>query len=192
MKFTIDTSRIPESKLNDSHLPEIEAGLRRALEDSQTRMYACLHEAGHAIFMERAGVAFSFRGPSIWYDAKHDILKPALAGVLPGVPGEDWIANSLQMARWSVAGIITAETLLPSSNPPDDKATTDFETFCAEMRKEGATEESILKHWEQAKLDVAEDLESTGFKRRIWTLARVFNQQLETEFGMPETEDAAA
>lgn len=184
MTIQIDKSRIPESKLADPRLPEIEAGLCRAVEDSPTRTYACLHEAGHAVYMERAGVAFTLRGPAIWYDARHDILKPALAGVSPGVLGENWTANSLQIARWSVAGFVAAETLMPTLNYSRDTDTSDFETFADDMREQGASEESILKHWEQAKLDVASDLESTGFKRRIWSLARVFNQQLETEFAL--------
>ena len=182
MRFRIDRSRIPADKLNDPRLPAIEAGLCKALEDSPTRTYACLHESGHATYMQRAGVAFTLRGPAIWYDAKHDIFKPALAGVAPGVVGEDWTANSLQIARWSCAGFVVAETLMPTSNYSKDRDTSDFESFADDMSEQGAPEENILKHWEAAKLDVAKDLESTGFKRRIWSLARVFNRQLETEF----------
>jgi hypothetical protein len=189
----IDKSGIPADKLNDPRLPAIEAGLRRAVEDSPTRLYACLHEAGHAIFMERAGVAFTFRGPAIWYDIRHDILTPAIAGVSPGVPGENWTANSLQIARWSCAGFIVAETLMPHPrNAYSKEDTSDFDSFADDMRQSGATEESIQSHWEAAKLDVAKDLESAGFKRRIWAQARIFKQQLETDFAAADAVTDAA
>lgn len=180
MSIHVDKSRVPADKLSDPRLTEAEADVCQKLKDGFTRMYACVHESAHALYMERAGIAFTFRGPSIWYDSKHDIFRGGLAGVAPGTSGEDYAVNSLQLARWSVAGFVVAETLLPTAKHLEDTDTSDFETFADDMRERRASEESISAHWKQAKSDVTKDLQNVELRQAIWDQALVFNRQLET------------
>jgi len=69
----LDKSRIPLDKLYDPRLAKLEADICEKMKDETYRLHVCLHEAAHAIYMERAGIGkVIFGGPTVSYDQGRD------------------------------------------------------------------------------------------------------------------------
>jgi hypothetical protein len=180
MKFVVDKSRIPPDKQKDVRLVKAEQDLLSAMGNEQHCLQVCVHEAAHAIYMERVGVVPVLHGPVAFYDSTTDTFDLGEAAV-HGNAGDGVNVESLAMARWYVAGGVAVSVLIGEGEDPIEPGDEqDFGVFTAELVKAGASPEQIASHWEQAKRDVKNDLRSPAFRRQIWDRARDLKQQLET------------
>lgn len=180
MRLRLDKSRIPVDKQNDARLLRSEALLLLDMEDEQHRLRVCIHEAAHAIYMERAGLVPVLHGPTAYYNPTTDTFDFGEAAV-HGKGGNGVTLDSLVMARWFVAGGVVSSLLIGEGVilPGDGQ---DFEVFTSELAKLGAGTETISQHWEQAKKDVEKDMRSPAFRREVWDRARDLEKQLQTMF----------
>lgn len=179
--FHFDKSRIPPDKLDDPRLIEWERASRAAHEDKNYRMVTCVHEAGHAVYMEKAGARVVFHGPVAFYDSENDTFDIGTAAVAAD-GGSGLSLDALAMARWYVAGRIAQKALfgkdLVERRGLDESDAHDFKVFCGEWKRFGFPHDQMMPHWEQAKVEVEKDLRSPALRRQIWERAREFEQQL--------------
>jgi hypothetical protein len=180
VRLALDKSRIPPDKLNDPRLVRCEETLLAEMRNQQYLLQVCVHEAAHAIYMERLGLMPVLHGPVAYYDADKDTFDFGALAV-HGNAGDGVEVTSIGMARWYVAGGVATSLLIGSGA---DQATDgqDFEVFISELVKLGANDEAIAQHWEQAKRDVEKDMRSPVFRREVWDRARDFKGQLEGMF----------
>lgn len=109
-QFYIDLSRIPPDKLDNPRLAEWKEGIETALKDKTNRAGICLHEAAHAVYMERTGAKVIFHSPVALYDPQNDTFGMAAAGV-HGDFGTGVKVDSLAMARYFAAGGVAKRVL---------------------------------------------------------------------------------
>jgi hypothetical protein len=180
MRFVVDKSRIPPDKLDDPRLADEEAALLRAMRDEENFLQVCVHEAAHAIYMERAGFVPVLQGPVIFYYSDTDTFDSGEAGV-SGIAKDGGVdTDSFAMARRYVASGVASSVLIgdggESIEPGDGQ---DFEVFSGEFVRLGGDPDEIAEYWEQAKRDVEKDLRSPAFRQQVWDRAREFKRQLE-------------
>ena len=183
-KYTrFDKSRIPPDKLQDPRLAKLEADLLEMMQDDGYRLRTCLHEAAHAVYLERAGaLEVILHGPVALYCPEKDSFHMGTAAVQGRFSEDGQMVDSVAMARWYAAGGVAKRLL---TNDPDPGADQDFEVFCAEFRRltpqHEHKEESLLEHWEQAAKDVEKDLRDPAFRRLLWRRAHELKRLLEAE-----------
>ena len=79
----LDQSFLPQEKQNDPRLVKLWKPVVAFLSDPVTRFRAGVHEAAHAIYMERAGGTAELVGPQALYDSAEDKLSISPVGVMP-------------------------------------------------------------------------------------------------------------
>jgi hypothetical protein len=173
--FHLDKSRIPTEKLDDPELAKWEEAIRIGMQDGTYRMKVCLHEAAHAIYIERAGGQAILHLPVAFYDARDDTFDVGGAAVAAHFEKEVAV-DGLVMARWYVAGGVAQQSLISGCTEAEDEQ--DFEVFSAQWQSQGLPPQEMLSYWEQAKLDVEKDLRSPAFRAQILERARQMEQQL--------------
>src|SRR6266404_7595869 len=110
--ISLDKTRIPADKLDDPRIAAWEEAVLKSFHEESYRRGVCLHEAAHAIYMERAGAIRVTLHPAVaLYDPQNDEFDFATAGVQAdfGLVGVEM--NSLTMARWAVAGGVAKRLL---------------------------------------------------------------------------------
>lgn len=172
----LDKSLVPVEKREDSRLLEIEKAHDLAMQDPAFRLHVCLHEIGHAVYMERLGAKkLIFHPALVWYHAETDTFDVGNMGVQGDFGEEGITADLLAIARWYVAGGVVQHTLAVSPlNIDSDEQ--DFESFTAVAQEHGATPEDIQEHWDKAKEDVCRDLRSPAFRRELWSRAKALER----------------
>ena len=187
MRSVMDRSRIPSDRLNDPRLAKEEAIIQFAMNDEKYRRKACIHEAAHAIYMERAGLVPTLHGPVDFYDAPIDTFYCGDAGVDANASGGSVDVEILAMARWYAAGGVAVSVLIGDDwEPTDPGDEQDFEDFGVQFVRLGGDPGEIVECWDQARCDVEKDLRSPAFKRQVWDRARELDAQLETTFESAE------
>ncbi len=143
-----DRSRIPADKLNDPRLAEWEKAARMGMQDYTYRMGICVHEAAHAIYLERAGAVRIYLVPFVsQYDPQNDDFVVATAGV-QGEFGKGATVDMLSMARWYVAGGVARRLLVGGAVELDDGGDQDdFRVFSEQSVKYGLPSEQISSCW---------------------------------------------
>ena len=180
MRFLMNRSRIPSDKLNDPRLAKEEAIVQYAMNDEEHRRKMCVHEAAHAIYMERAGLVPTLRGPVAFYNSTTDTFNCGDAGVDANAGGGSVDVDILAMTRWYAAGGVAISVLIGDDGDPiDPGGEQDFEDFGVQFVRLGGDPDEIAEYWEQAKRDVEKDLRSPAFRRQVWDRARKFNRQSE-------------
>jgi hypothetical protein len=188
----LDKSRIPANKLDDPRLAESEEAVCKGMQNETFRKGICLHEAAHAIYMERAGACrVTLHPPLAMYDSQNDRFDIGPAAVQPDFGSVPVETDIMTMARWNVAGGV-AQRFLIGGDPAlfddgyerdfsvlfEDSDQYDFSMFSGQAVRHGLLAEEIRDIWEQAKRDVQKDLRSPLFRRQLWERAREFEQQL--------------
>lgn len=189
-QFYIDESLIPPDKLADPRLAWWKEAVEPALKDKTNRAGVCLHEAAHAVYLERAGAKAIFHPPTVLYDPRNDTFGMAAAGV-HGEFGTGAKVDSLVMARYFVAGGVAKRVLtkLTEDSFDDGGDEQDLIDWTETGEELGMSSEVILAHWEEAKRDVEKDLRSPAFRRQLWKRAWAFEGQL-LDGAMPTTNAA--
>ncbi len=176
----LDKSRVPVEKLADPRLQEWENDMLKLLQDNPSyRRFCCVHEAGHAVYYERAGVMrVIFHGPVALYSAETDEFDFGGAAVALVWPDAGVEMDLLTMARCYVAGGVVARVL--TTRIDEDSDGRDREEFIRECPRlcPGITPEEISELWEQAKKDVQVDLRSPAFRHELWRRATEFENQI--------------
>jgi hypothetical protein len=126
-----------------------EAVIQYAMNDKDYRLKVCVHEAAHAIYMERAGFVPVLHGPVIFYYSDTDIFESGEARA-SGVAKEGGVdTDTLAMARWYVAGGVAISVLNgdggKSIEPGDGQ---DFEVLSREFVRLGRDPDEIAEYWE--------------------------------------------
>jgi hypothetical protein len=179
----LDKSRVPVEKRNDPRLLEFEKALDLAMQDPAFRLHICLHEIGHAVYLERLGAEMVVCYPAIaFYNAETDAFDVGNLAVQANFGEKEKTFDSRAMARWYVAGGLVQHKLAVSPyNIGSDGQ--DFEVFTSQMEKFGGTPEIIREYWEEAKKDVLRDLRSPAFRRELWRRARELEKAMFTHTG---------
>ena len=175
----LDKSRVPIEKLGDPRLREWENDILEIMQDPSYRLFSCLHEAGHAVYYERAGAkCLIFHGPVALYCAETDEFDFGSAAVAIVWPDAGADMDLLTMARAYVAGGVVTRTL--TTRIDEDSDGRDREEFLRECQRlcPGITQEEISEHWARAKKDIEMDLRNPAFRRELWRRAREFEEQL--------------
>jgi hypothetical protein len=177
--FRLDKSQLPADKLDDPRLAEWEEALLKSLQHVSYRQGVCVHEAGHALYMERAGACrVTLHAAVALYDPQNDEFEFGAAGVR-GNFGQQVQIDILIMARWYAAGGVAKRLLIGGDDWGEaggDQA--DFRVFSGVATDLGQSADQISELWEQAKRDVETDLRSPAFRRQLWDRAREIEQQL--------------
>lgn len=187
MRFRIDKSGIPKSKLNSRRVRDYEESIQQDLADDAKRLQTCLHEAAHAMYMERAGFAWSLRGPEISYDSKHRRFHASCASVVMNSKGRT--INLMTMARIDASGGVGEIVLGHCKSDGNDQDFRDFLALGKQACKENhipVSDFDLVDDWCQAQREVVEDLKNPDFQKQIWDRAHDFNRQLIAEFGISE------
>lgn len=180
LEHLFDRSRVPAEKLDDPRLAEWEKAARMGMQNYTYRLGVCLHEAAHAIYLERAGALCVTLHPFIsQYDPQSDDFFAAIAGVVGDFGQKPIETDILSMARWHVAGGVAKRLLVGGAAGRDEGGDSeDFSVFSEQAVHYGLPSELVVNCWEQAKRDVEKDLRSPAFRRQLWDRAREMNQQL--------------
>jgi hypothetical protein len=174
----LDKSRVPVEKRDDPRLLEIEKAHDLAMQDPAFRLHVCLHEIGHAVYMERLGAKkLTFHPALVWYHAETDTFDVGNMAVQGNFGEEGITADLLAIARWYVAGGVVQHALAVSPLNIDSDGQ-DFETFTAFSQKLGATPEDIQEHWDKATEDVLRDLRSPVFRTELWSRAKALEKAM--------------
>jgi hypothetical protein len=175
----LDKSRVPVEKLADPRLQEWENDILEIMQDPSYRGFCCVHEAGHAVYYERAGAKrLTFHGPVALYCAETDEFDFGGAAVEIVWPDTGAEMDLLTMARAYVAGGVVARTL--TTRIDEDADGRDHEDFIRECQRlcPGITRKEISEHWEQAKKNVEIDLRKPALRRELWRRAKEFENKL--------------
>jgi len=167
-KVIIEEPTVPLARKEDDDYiwrrKEIESDLRM----SNAMEKLCTHEAGHIIYMERAGLPKpSFFGPTITFDGKK--FQHCTIGVKPFDLGSYHRTGKsmVRLARAMAAGGVFLEVLF---NCPRDKNgdSGDYALFEAECKKFYRDDLTRIynppKRWTQARSKVRKDLEKNIIK----------------------------
>jgi hypothetical protein len=182
----LDKSRISVDKLEDPRLKADEKLVLELMQSPSHRLLACLHEATHGYYLERAGAKrLIYHGPTASYDAESDTFDIGKAAIQPDFGGQPVKVEIETMARWLVAGGVAVNLLTGWDDEGGDGQ--DFEWFVRKCLT-GSPEmkqEVISAFWEQAKKEVAKDLRSPALRRELWRRARVFEEFLLRDGSLP-------
>ena len=172
-----DRSNIPADKLDDPRLAASEEGCRIQMRDSGSMMRTCVHEAAHAIYMERGGaVHIRVHIFTSYYDPKVDDFLVAPMGVAADFGTENRQLSGAEIARWHVAGGVASRVLIGQDvNEGGDQK--DIEDFSAWALPHKWTSQMILGCLEQAKRYVKKDLRRPAFRKQVWDRANEFRKQ---------------
>lgn len=182
----LDKRRVPVEKRHDPRLLEIEKAHDLAMQDPSFRLHVCLHEVGHAFYMERLGARKLIFHPALaWHHADTDTFDVGNMAVQGDFGEEAICVDLLAIARWHVAGGVVQHALAVS---PDniDSDEQDFEAFADMAQEHGATRDDVREHWEMAKEDVRRDLRSPAFRRALWNRAKALEKVMFGETGRIE------
>jgi hypothetical protein len=189
--FRLDKSRVPPEMLDDPRLAEKEKAVRIGMQNETYRMGVCLHDAAHAIYIERSGGRVTFHPPVARYDLQIEDFVIGTAAVQADFGPVPIEVELEAMAHWLVAGDVARRLLTGDSSVLfddgyerdlseffEDSDKSDFESFSSNVAAFGLNSEQISENWEQAKRDVEKDLRSPAFKGQIWERAWEFEHQL--------------
>jgi hypothetical protein len=177
---TMDKSAVPQDLHDNPNLLLAEAWVCKRMENRRYRTRTAVHEAGHAIYGERAGaVRVYFTGPYAVYDAEarsfpiHEGRCRTLFSGLTAVQAPDAL---MAFARMGVAGRIAVKRLLGKDEKTDESDFRVFQEMATTML--GANEQEIADSWERAKKDVEEDFDDPDFRQQVWKRAKEAEPQL--------------
>ena len=176
----LDKSEIPPEKRNDPRLAEWEEAVSKGIQNTSYRVGVCLHEAAHAIYLERCGACcVTLHVAVALYDAQSDRYEASVAAVRPSFGKERALVDLDELARAYAAGGVAKRLLIADDTWMEEGGDqTDFRIFAAEASKSGLPVEEISRRWEQAKRDVEKDLRSPALRLQIWDRAREFEKQI--------------
>jgi len=163
--------------------------LSQNLSDDRRRLAACIHEAGHEIYLRDAGFKNILYCPpsAILVDGKPEIT---WASVQVNVHAERIPLDFLAKAKICAAGKACKEALRDvreNGHEMDYKALHDY---IREQAGPDATEqevERLTKHfWDEGEKAVSRDLTSPDFQREIWKTAFKIHREV---YGFPHPEE---
>lgn len=177
---TIDKSRVPQELHDDPNLIRAKTSVCKRMENTRYRTRTAVHEAGHAIYGERAGaVRVYFTGPYAVYDAEahaFSICEGRCRTVFSGLTAVQAPDALMAFARIGVAGRIAVKRLLGKDEKTDGADIRTFQEMATTMF--GANEHEIVESWERAKKDVEEDFDDPEFRQQVWKRAKEAEPQL--------------
>jgi hypothetical protein len=167
-RIEIDVSKVPFSMRFDSRFRNLHARVEQEFELPHTIDNCCIHEAGHIIYLRRAGVKdFGYLGPRIEYrpltDTFHDFwaaVKPDYERISPDptFSGEDLIRA---LARGMAAGGIFTLALTNRTVPGDADDYRIFGSLWDMLLKDSPniamSQENV---WKGAQEDIERDLKN--------------------------------
>ncbi len=186
----IDTSQVPQDKLNDPRFVQLRSEMEAVLRNPRWVRVLCAHEAAHAIYFLRAGItALTFVGTRILYDAQRDLFSGHMASVqfsafdrdlLPRINISEWI---LATAKAHAAGGVVVLKLTDAPDTGDEEDYEEFAAFCDTIcAKHPDTTIDPSGLWRLAQDAVGKDLQSPAFRIEVWKKADEIRSQL---FGSP-------
>jgi hypothetical protein len=175
----IDVSTVPLDKQKDVRFLNLLATLQVLCANPQYITARYVHEAAHAIYLERAGaVGVKLRGAQIVYDSKLDRFDHTGASVkgtgYNGQYGTDHFAWVIAMAKTHVAGGIAVRKLIAVLDPGDDDDRKHFELFCDAICKSSGRTLDRPAIWKAAQDAVEKDLRKPDFRKKIWAKVAEF------------------
>jgi hypothetical protein len=178
----IDISAVPEDKQKDARFVQLLASLQILCSSAEYITARYVHEAAHAIYLERAGATgVQFSGARIVYDSKLDRFDHAGASVkgtgYNGKYGSDVLGWVSAMAKVHASGGIAVRKLTGVADPGDEGDREHFESFCDVVCKPNNYPLDRTALWKAAQDAVEKDLRSPAFRRTIWDKVAEFKLQ---------------
>lgn len=180
--ITIDISQVPKEKLADPRFVDLHSQIERVLGNSFWLHAFSIHEAGHCIYFERAGVQeIRYFGPQIKYDpTKEEFIgfpasvQPQTASINPvNFALDRWF---LDVAMAHAAGGVFARELTAAPDVGDDQDRENYENICnvlIESAIKNGTPISLDRNglWTLAQETIQQELRSPVFRKEAWERA---------------------
>jgi hypothetical protein len=173
MPVKIDITQVPDDRKNDPRFKHEHAKLVTIYSDPDKINNIAVHEAAHAIYLERAGtVNIKFHGPRIEYNVIGDIFDSCSAYVQGGgydgnhQLNEEWV---LAIAKAHAAGGVAALKLTSVGVSGDTGDRDLFENACDKLCSTGSitiTDRDAL--WTLAQNEVENELLDPSLQHEIW------------------------
>lgn len=181
----IDISQVPEDKRNHPDFIELRQQIAAALDSQAWRSAFSVHEAGHWIYFERAGVTrFLVEGPRIIYTPVQDEFSGFPASVQPQAMSpksemayEELLAWFFDLTKGYVAGGVFAGILTTAPDVGNQQDRENYEAQCDGLQAKGITVDRN-GIWNEAELAVRTELRNPAFKRQAWAKAAELREQL--------------
>lgn len=181
----IDTSQVPVEKVDRPDFKSLRAKIERAVGDQKWLQAFSIHETGHWIYFQRAGLKdFLYNGPRIVHDPVKDefvaypaALQPLTAKLDPEGFGSQRMFFNLAKAH-AAGGIFSRELAgAPDHGDTDDRKR--FDAICdVILQKVPAASLDRDAVWTRAQEYVKRDLRSPAFRQEAWEKAAELRQKI--------------
>jgi len=174
--WRVDKTKIPPDKLEHPELRQFCDEIQRT--DPTLIKAICVHEAGHGVYMRRAGAKkLRFKGMTIFWDSDKNAFDVAAAAIAP-IFDDAWVvtADNLDaVALFHAAGGVVTLALTEETNSMDREDIKQFRAVCLELPDKSI---DVVKSWKRAQENISKDLRNPQLRKEIWKLEKEFEDWL--------------
>jgi hypothetical protein len=173
-------SFVPIEKRNDSRLLAKEAEIMNDMENSDERIAVCVHEAAHGVYYRRLGAtSLQYHPPRATYLPDSDTFRCAYAAIQGFGYPRDRIYDLRDSTKPYVAG---GAAIRVFGNFPQPKVSdeSDKERFLADAHADfpDFTDDELEQYWQNAIVEVEQELQDEVLQIQIWEGAYHFQAWL--------------